>query len=44
MIGGIGQHACDHAPLLGHAHALGDAKGLDVGLGCGHSAPLAARS
>lgn len=30
MIVGLGQHTRDHAPLLGHAHAFGGAKRLDV--------------
>ena len=31
MIGRAGEHARDHAALLGHAHALGDAQRFDVG-------------
>src|SRR5262249_7805098 len=37
VIPGIRQYPGDHAALLGHAHALGDALGLDeIGLAFGH--------
>ena len=42
MIRRIREHARDHAALLGHAHALGDALRFDeIRLGLGHDNPVA---